>query len=102
MCHRGKRSFPLCDANADDGISTPWHNLTGRAMVAGKVEVLVLVAYLHHSIGLQGTNLNILANVENITETGRRPFILAGDFNAEPSEWNRGSGGLRQWNHQWP
>ena len=49
--------------------------------------LLVISVYLEHGIGLKGYNLEVLEAVAAFVVVEGNPFIIPGDFNAEPEEF---------------
>ena len=84
----------------DKGRLMEGGRLSGRTILLGGIEIIVLTAYLEHGSGLGSpTNRSVLYQIDYITRSGRRPFILGLDANVEPAAWDLGSyPWLSQWN----
>ena len=53
----------------------------------GGFEIIVAIAYLYTGIGLKGQNMVKLASIAAYLTTQPRPWVLIGEWNAEPSQW---------------
>ena len=79
-------SKPLSICSDDAGILCPNPQLAGRVIrVMGK-EILLLTAYLEHSVGFRSDiNANLMHDVCFLTRDEKFPFIMGADFNFPPS-----------------
>ncbi len=81
-------SKPLANAVDPEGLISPGHRLTGRAVSVGRAEVLILGSYFLSRGNLESaTNVDILKQVDNLTRGGKQPFILGADFNFTQDRW---------------
>ncbi len=93
----GRRSSPLSRCEGTDGAILDSSSLVGREIWVDAVPVIFLGGCLETGTVLSGCNLAVLQEVEEITRTGKRLFIMAADFNASPDDWCRDRGG---WLHR--
>ncbi len=88
-----RRSAPLSSCNGPLGATIDSSNIVGREVWLDEVLVLVLGCYMECGGGLEGFNLGLLQEVEELTRSGARLFVLVGDFNTPPEAWCAGREG---------
>ncbi len=93
LARADRRSAPLSTCDCAEGTTMDSANLVGREVWLDEILVLVLGGYLESGGGLDGFNMGLLQEVEDLTRTGARLFVFFGDFNTPPESWCGGRSG---------
>ncbi len=93
MTRADRRSAPLSSCDCAHGTTMDSANIVGREVWLDEVPVLALGCYLECGSGVEGLSMSLLHEIEELTRTGARLFILVGDFNAPPEAWCGGRTG---------
>ena len=89
LARKGISTVPLASCSGPEGTLYDRSDLSGRVLSVQGGSILVLVAYFQDGEGFGCKNLELLEEIEVITERGKLPFILLADFNIEPEEWSK-------------
>ena len=82
------------------GKLTPNAFVTGRLVTLQRVEVQFLAGYLEGG-GLNGSNLDMINEIDRSTRGGRDPFFWALDANVKPEAWDSYCVGKDTWLERW-
>ena len=79
-------SNPIASSDPQ-GRLTPGSRLTGRSVTIDERDVLMLSGYFESGKDLHsGENRKLTMDIDYISRSGKRPFVLGADFNNKPEE----------------